>query len=46
MQKVTVNLTDKAHKIIINHKIKIQHKSVKNINFTDALNDFVENDKK
>jgi len=46
MKKVTVNLTDAAHKIILNHKIKLQKESVKNLNFTDALNDLVENEKK
>lgn len=45
MKKVTVNLTDKAHQIIINHKIKMQRESTNNLNFTDALNDFVENKK-
>lgn len=45
MKKVTVNLTDEAHKIILDHKIKLQLESVKNLNFTDALNDIVENKK-
>ena len=44
MKKVTINLTDEVHQIIINHKIKMQQESIKcNINFTDALNDIVEN---
>ncbi len=45
MKKVTINLTDAAHQIILNHKIKMQRESVKNLNFTDALNDIVENKK-
>ena len=46
MKKITVNLTDDAHQIIINHKIKMQREAIKsNINFTDALNDYVENKK-
>jgi len=46
MKKTTVILTDESHQIIMNHKIKLQRESIKkNINFTDALNDFVENRK-
>lgn len=44
MKKITVNLTDEAHQIIMNHKIKMQRQVIKNnVNFTDALNDLVEN---
>ena len=43
MKTITVNLTDAANEILMNHKIKLQQNSIKkNISFTDAINDFVE----
>jgi len=41
--KTTVILTDENLKKIQTNKIKLQSKSTKNITFTDALNDLLDN---
>jgi len=46
MKTISANLTDTAYEILMNYKIKLQQISIKkNISFTDAINDFVENKK-